>query len=108
MTPQASKPELEQKSAELDQRLDAYKKGEEMYMAIRLDTLRKILDDLDADPELRQIFGGDVTGKLGLISMRNDIKISELKMTDLSDADAKKFLHNLRTILRKNLTKGGG
>lgn len=104
---QPSKPDLESKSKDLNQRLDAYKKGEEMYMAIRLDVLRKILDDLDSDPELRQIFGGDVTSKLGLISMRNDIKISELKMTDLKEAEAQKFLHNLRSILRKNLTKGG-
>jgi len=99
--------ELADKSRQLDDRKDAAEKGDEMFMAIRLDVLRQIVDDLDADPELKQIFGGKVSEKVGLVSMRNDIKISELKMTDLSKEDEAKFLHKLRNILRKNLTEGG-
>ena len=75
-------------------------------VGIRLDLLRSVMDDIDGSPKLKVMFGSPVCSKLGIVSMENDLKIAEGGLVKLSEADKKKFLDELNTILKKRLGKG--
>jgi len=98
--------ELEEKGKELDARKSAAEQGLDSVVGVRLDVLKKIVEDLDAQPRLREIFGEPVSAHLGLMALGNDLKFSELEVVELDEAKKKEFVDILREILGRNLTEG--
>jgi hypothetical protein len=72
-------------------------------VAIRLDILGKIIDDLNKNPELAAIFGPQVSGKLALYFDGRDMKFVDAGVVKLTPEQEKKFVEAIKPILKENL-----
>jgi len=78
-------------------------KLEQPPVGIRLDILRGIMDDLDANERLQGIFGSPVTGKMAVIADVNDLDIADAGFVDLTDEQQQTFRSELQAILKKRI-----
>ncbi|MFH1836432.1 MAG: hypothetical protein ABH851_09615 [Methanobacteriota archaeon] len=76
-------------------------------IGMRLDILRAVMDDLEANEKLKEIFGSPVCAKLGVIAEVNDLRITELKLIELSEEQENVFLGELEPILQKRIKEAG-
>lgn len=72
---------------------------------MRLDFFRKLLDELDGNPRLQELFGFPVTSKLGVLADGNDLKIIDLEIAQLNEEQKSSFLEELGRILQKNIVE---
>jgi len=98
------KDELDEESKGLDELVDKLKGP---MIGMRLDILRAVMDDLDANEKLKEIFGSPVCAKLGVIAEVNDLRITELKLIELSQEQEKTFIRELEPILEKRIKDAG-
>jgi len=85
--------------------LDEKAKDSAPVYAMRLDLMKNIINDLDSNTELQEIFGDPVSSKLALVSDGRDkmVSIAEARMVELDEAKTAKFLEVLQSVLEKNL-----
>ena len=75
-------------------------------VGFRLDVLDRMIDLLNADPQLKTIFGDPVSAKLAVFSDGKTISIVESGLVPLDEAKKLKFLQRLKEINDSML--GGG
>jgi len=92
--------ELDNRSKNLKSLTD---KLDEPLVGIRLDILRKIMDDLDENPKLVKLFGSPVCSKLAVVPDVNDIWVTELNLVKLSGEQKKEFQGELSAIMQKRI-----
>ncbi|MFH1788161.1 MAG: hypothetical protein ABH834_02125 [Candidatus Altiarchaeota archaeon] len=83
-------------------------KLDEPLVGVRLDILRNIMDDLDASPKLKEIFGDPVCSKLGIVPNINDIMIAEFHLVELSDEQRQVFQAELSAIMQARIKEAQG
>ena len=83
-------------------------KLDEPLVGVRLDILRNIMDDLDASPKLKEMFGDPVCAKLGIVPNINDILIAELSLVELSDEQRQVFQVELSAIMQARIKEAEG
>ncbi len=71
---------------------------------MRLDILEGIIDDLNTDPELEEIFGYPAINSLVIIAENNDLRI-EAEKSELKDEQVEKFMAILDRVIKKNSSK---
>ncbi|MFH1722328.1 MAG: hypothetical protein ABH950_06975 [Candidatus Altiarchaeota archaeon] len=89
------------KSAE-EKLLDELKeKIKHPMVGIRLDILRSIMDELDSNKNLQEIFKSPVCSKLGIVAEVNDLRFVEAGLVDTTDEQRKTVVKELDTIITK-------
>ena len=71
---------------------------------IRLDVLEGIIDDLNTDPELEEIFGYPTINSLVVVAENSDLRI-EADKSELKDEQVEKFMPILDRIIKKNSSR---
>jgi hypothetical protein len=71
------------------------------HPGIKLDVLQKIIDDLDGNPTLKEIFGEPVTSKLAIIDNEGSLRLVEAGVVELTDEQKKTFEDTLKPIIDK-------
>ncbi len=71
-------------------------------VGIRMDVLEDIIRDLNDNPDLQKIFGKPVSKSLVVVADNNDLRIEEGGAVNLSDADSKRFLEILDSVIKAN------
>jgi len=94
--------ELEERRKKLEERLNKMKATP--LVAVRLDILKKVIEDLDSNPELKQIFGEPVSKHTALVwdKANNEILIADANIDSIDHAGELKFLKILREVLDKD------
>ncbi|MBD3387946.1 MAG: hypothetical protein GF416_02760 [Candidatus Altiarchaeales archaeon] len=91
--------DLDKRSADIEKKMmDAYKRPK---IAIRLDILRRIADDIDADKTLQEIFGSPVSEKIAVYAEMNDLRIGDAKKAEISEEQERTLLAELEKIIEK-------
>ncbi|HEX55453.1 MAG: hypothetical protein DRO94_02165 [Candidatus Altiarchaeales archaeon] len=72
-------------------------------VGIRMDILENIIKDLNANEDLRKIFGVPVSRALVVVADNNDLRIEEGGLVELTEDQEKKFLEILEEIIRANM-----
>ncbi len=62
---------------------------------VRCDVLVKIIEKLDSNPELQDIFGIPVSKALVVVADGNDLRIEDGGSVDLTEEQSKRFLEIL-------------
>lgn len=78
---------------------------EKFIFAARLDILKNIITEIDANSQLKSIFDGSVLKNLALTVKPNGFGIVDLGPVDLSHEDEEVFLDVLEGILTRNVKK---
>jgi len=71
-------------------------------VGIRMDVLDNIISDLNANEELKKIFGEPVSRALIVVADNNDLRIEDGGVVELTDEQEKRFLEILDDIIRAN------
>jgi len=71
-------------------------------VGIRMDVLDNIISDLNANEELKEIFGEPVSRALIVVADNNDLRIEDGGVVELTDEQEKRFLEILDDIIRAN------
>ena len=77
-----------------------------IYPGVKLDVLRRVLDEIDADPELQAIFGTPVSSKLAFIDREGVLKVVEAGELPLNPQQKKTISNRVQAIIDKH--KRGG
>lgn len=77
-------------------------------VGLRLDLLDRIIDELNACRELKEIFGDPVSASLAVYSDGADVSIVDAGLTELSEEQKLVFLSRLREVYAKTLTESFG
>ena len=75
--------------------------GETKRVRIRLDVLDKIIEELNTQAELEEIFGYPTANSLVIVADGNDLRI-EASQENLTKEQEEKFLKILDEIIKKN------
>lgn len=70
---------------------------------LQLDVLGRVIDSLNANAELKNIFGDFVSEYFGIIAQINDLKILDLQKIELSEDQKKLVVKILDQILEESL-----
>ncbi|MFH1789012.1 MAG: hypothetical protein ABH834_06500 [Candidatus Altiarchaeota archaeon] len=70
---------------------------------LALDVLDRVIDSLNADSELKKIFGEPVSGYFGIIAQINDLKVLDLQKIELNEEQKKRVVGILDRILEESL-----
>jgi hypothetical protein len=73
---------------------------------IRLDVLDNIIEDLNTNAELEEIFGYPAINSLVIVAENNDLRI-EADKEGLNDEQTRRFLEILDEIIKKNSSELG-
>ncbi|RLI93237.1 MAG: hypothetical protein DRO89_00450 [Candidatus Altiarchaeales archaeon] len=71
-------------------------------VGIRMDVLDNIIDDLNNNEELKEIFGEPVSKALVVVADNNDLRIEEGGTVKLTGEQEKRFLDILDEVIRAN------
>lgn len=71
-------------------------------VGVRMDVLADIIRDLNENLDMQKIFGKPVSKSLVVVADNNDLRIEEGGTVNLSDADSKKFLEILDSVIKAN------
>jgi hypothetical protein len=96
---------LDERARVLEEKKNQLGKGKNPIYAIRLDLVKNIINEIESNNELRDIFGEPVSGKLALVSDKEDasLSIGEACLIELDDLQKIKFLKSMREIFDRNL-----
>ncbi len=92
--------ELEQREMELSEMQNRIAKESKPVAAIRLDILRQMIDEIENNPVLDDIFDGDVSTNLAIVS-KEDFGIFETKNIEMSDSNKIALLKELGKIFER-------
>jgi len=67
---------------------------------VRCDVLVKIIEKLDSNPELQDIFGIPVSKALVVVADGNDLRIEDGGSVDLTEEQSKRFLEILNEVIK--------
>ncbi len=67
---------------------------------VRCDVLVKIIEELDSNPELQDIFGMPVSKALVVVADGNDLRIEDGGSVDLTEEQSKRFLEILNEVIK--------
>lgn len=71
-------------------------------VGIRADVLMNIMDDLNDDQDMQDIFGYPVLKSIVVVADNNDLRIEDAGVVELPPANAEKFLQILDETLKIN------
>jgi len=78
---------------------------------VPLDFILSLIRKVDANPELKVMFGGHVSSKLAIIADNNDLRLCDAKVVNLTAEQEKRFIEILQETLAKTISehkKSGG
>jgi len=87
--------------AEKPEKLNPPEPPGKIHPGVKLDVLRKIADELDADPELQSIFGSPVSSKIAFIDKEGVFRIIEAGEIPLDNRQKEIFVSKLNVIIGK-------
>jgi hypothetical protein len=95
--------DLEARRGKLDERLR--KMRSVPLIAVRLDLLKNLINDLEADPELKRIFGEPVLRHLALVwdKANDDVLVADANVEEIDDGSKIRFLKILRELIDRDL-----
>lgn len=101
----ANASDLEERARKLEEKAKTVSSSKKPILAVRLDLVKSIIDDLDSNEELKGIFGSPVSSKLALVydSEDNTMNVAEARMVELDDMKKIRFLKIVEEIFKKNL-----
>lgn len=73
---------------------------EKEKVRIRCDVLVDIIEELDSNPELQEIFGRPVSEALIVVADGNDLRIEDGGSIELTEEQSKRFLDILNRIIK--------
>ena len=93
--------DLEERRKRLEEKFKTVKATP--LLAVRLDLLSKMIDDLDADPELQNLLGKKPSKNLALVwdKANNDILLADVNLGQVSPENKIRFLKYLSEVLKK-------
>lgn len=94
---------LEERRRRLEERMRQVK--QQPLVAVRLDLLKKLIDDLNTNQELKDTLGEPVTEHLALVwdKANDDILISDANVESMDDVAKIKFLKQLSEAINESL-----
>jgi len=100
------KKQLDKKSRELEKRFNKLKS--KPLIAVRLGFLKKIIQDLDSNEELKEIFGSEPTRKMALVydTAHQDFLIADEKIEEIDNVEEMRFLKILQHIIDEEIQAG--
>jgi len=87
---------------DLSKKLDIAAKASPI--AVRLDILDHIISDLDENPDMKALFGPQVSSKLALYYDGRDMRFVEAGFTKLTPTQEQKFVETLKTVITANIS----
>jgi len=93
---------LAQKAAALEAKRKIKVEGEP-GIGLRLDLLRRMIDELDADTEMITLFGNPPSSKLAIFSDGKNMSIVDAGIIKLKEDQKLRFLMKLKDIYEKTL-----
>ncbi|WP_130646516.1 hypothetical protein [Methanofollis fontis] len=76
-------------------------------VGVRMDKLARIIEDLNANEELRHIFGEPVSGNLAIIAEYSDgdidLRIEETGTIPLGDMESRRFVEIIDRVVLTNI-----
>lgn len=73
----------------------------EPQTGIRLDAFKKIVDDIEGDPEIQKLFGPEVARNLVVVGRGDDVRLEATR--ELSDEETGVFMKAVVKALEANL-----
>lgn len=84
---------------------DAQGAGEPEGTGMRLDILRRIMDDLDANDTLKELLGTPPTENIAIVAMDGELNLYEPGMVKLTDEQKKSFVAEVDAILKRRIAE---